>query len=803
MYKVPGLGSRERYSELVLSSNKQQSQGETTMLPSAKISEPPRFILEVWRVHPLEATIQTSVSPEFAGDKHGVLSRFRSYYQHLRLLPRAARRRLQRCYRQSLAGAALLLALGHDQGIAATINVDASCSLINAITAANTDTVVGGCRAGSGADTIVLAPESTHVLTDVNNSTYGPTGLPVVSSEITIQGNGSTIKRGSGAPEFRLISVNPDGNLTLQQITITGGLASGEDFVGRGGGIAVDRGILSLIDSTVSGNAAGNSGGGIENYAGDLTLTRCTVAGNAAAHGGGGLENYDGTLTLNESTVVGNSAGGNGGGIDNYERSLILTNSHILDNVAALRGGGINNHGGGLTLVESMVSGNVAVHGGGIATDETNGGDGIIKSTISKNVASSCGGVYSDDGGLRLTDSTVSGNSAGGCGGICSGESFLGLTNSTVSGNSATGSGGGLCNGSYGTLRLDNSTVSGNVSGNNGGGIITRGRGSVLQMTQSTITGNVAAARGGGIDSWQDGSVELTRSLISGNTAQVGPELYNEQYAKVTSGKYNLFGLNGNAGVIGFSPKVKDIVPAAGVILNDILAPLADNTGLTMTHALVTGSPAIDAAGGYCPPPATDQRGVARPQQAACDIGAFEAVRGDAEICNNCLDDDGDGQIDLLDNSCAAKAQDLLNGALSLARNSDEDKVRVQSKFSSGGVILDPPAEGMTLSFVQEGALLACVQIPAGEGWSANKKGNGWNFRDEKNGSLGDPTKDLIHVQCNAQTQTCTVKARIQDVQLGNAQAGEITTMLVIGDDNLVNTQEWKPKAEGKKIVIP
>lgn len=774
------------------------------MFPSVKMSEPPRSILGVWRALPLESTILRNVSPELAGDERRVLSRFRAYYQHLRLLPRGARRRLQRCYRQSLAGAALLLALGHGQGIAATINVDASCSLIEAITAANADTAVGGCRAGSGADTVVLATDGMYVLTDVNNTVryHGPTGLPVISSEVTIQGNGSTIKRDIGAPEFRLISVNPDGNLTLQQVTITGGVVSGEDFVGRGGGIAVDRGVLSLIDSTVSGNAAGNSGGGIENYSGDLTLMHCTVSGNSAVHSGGGIENYNGSLTVHESTVSRNSAGGSGGGVASDGGPLTLTKSRVLENVAEGRGGGIDNRGA-LTLTESTVSENTAVHGGGIATDETNGGDGIIKSTISKNMASSCGGVYSDDGGLRLTDSTVSGNSAGGCGGICSGESFLGLTNSTVSENSATGSGGGLCNGSYGTLRLDNSTVSGNVSGNKGGGITTGGRGSVLQMTQSTITGNVAAARGGGIDSWQDDSVELTRSLISGNTAQVGPELYNERYAKVTSGKYNLFGLNGNAGVVGFSPKVEDIVPAAGVMLNDILAPLADNTGLTMTHALVTGSPAIDAAGGHCPPPATDQRGVPRPQQAACDIGAFEATRGDAEICNNCLDDDGDGQIDLLDDSCAAKVQDLLNGALSLARNSDEDKISVQSKFSSGGVILDPPAEGMTLSFVQEGALLACVQIPAGEGWSANKKGNSWNFKDEKNGSLGDPTKDLIHVQCNAQAQTCTVKAHIQDVQLGSVQAGEITTMLVIGNDNLVNTQEWKPKAKGKKLVTP
>jgi hypothetical protein len=56
---------------------------------------------------------------------------------------------------------------------------------------------------------------------------------------------------------------------------------------------------------------------------------------------------------------------------------------------------------------------------------------------------------------------------------------------------------------------------------------------------------------------------------------------------------------------------------------NPLLGPLANNGGPTQTHALLAGSPAIDAAGG-CPPPATDQRGVVRPQGSACDIGSFE-----------------------------------------------------------------------------------------------------------------------------------------------------------------------------------
>jgi Ca2+-binding RTX toxin-like protein len=92
---------------------------------------------------------------------------------------------------------------------------------------------------------------------------------------------------------------------------------------------------------------------------------------------------------------------------------------------------------------------------------------------------------------------------------------------------------------------------------------------------------------------------------------------------------YNLFGHDGNAGVEGFDPGPTDIVPSAP--LSAILLALADNGGATFTHALAIDSPALDAspADTDCLP--TDQRGVPRPQGAACDIGAFE---GSAVLCN-------------------------------------------------------------------------------------------------------------------------------------------------------------------------
>ena len=161
--------------------------------------------------------------PEIMRRRDELLPRFAAYYTYLRALPRRVRRALQRQWRLPLAGVALMLALGQSPGLAATIPVGGSCTLVDAITAANTDTATGGCPAGSGADTIVLPAGSTQTLTSVNNNTYGPTGLPVISSVITIAGQGSTITRASGAPEFRLLAVNSTGDLTLQETTVSGG----------------------------------------------------------------------------------------------------------------------------------------------------------------------------------------------------------------------------------------------------------------------------------------------------------------------------------------------------------------------------------------------------------------------------------------------------------------------------------------------------------------------------------------------------------------------------------------------------
>ena len=448
--------------------------------------------------------------------------RYSGYYRQLCQLPRRVRRQLQRQWRRSLSAIALLLALGQAPALAATINVDGTnCTLADAIRSANTNTAVGGCTKGSGADTIVLPIGSTQSLAAVDNTTLGPTGLPVITSKITIQGHNSTIRRESNAPNFRILAVASSGNLTLHSATVSGGSAG---FYLPGGGDGVfNSGTLTLTHSRVSGNSGYSSG--VFN-SGTATLTHSTVSGNGGnyGYGYGGMHN-SGTATMIHSTVSGNGGGG-------------LRNS------------------GTLTLTNSTVSGNVSQGNAGI----------------------------SNGGHLTVTNSTVAGNRVfycGHCGGI-----------------------GGIDN--RGTLTLTNSTVSGNSG--DVGGVSNSG---ILTLARTLISGNIGIPH----------APPYSPSVEVGTTGSP---------ATIVADNHNLFGHDGDPGVVGFSPGPTDIVPNAP--LSAILKPLADNGGPTKTHALPAGSPALNAspANSGCKP--TDQRGVTRPQGAACDIGAFE--QGPPVLCN-------------------------------------------------------------------------------------------------------------------------------------------------------------------------
>jgi Right handed beta helix region len=502
--------------------------------------------------------------------------RMTAWYAQLRALPRRMRRMLQRQLALPLVGVALLLALGPGPSQAATIVVDGvTCTLVDAITAANTDTAQGGCPAGSGTDTLVLEPPgSTVTLTHVDNTSYGPTGLPVIRSVMTITGQGSTITRAPNAPEFRLLAVKGSGDLTLQEVTLTGGVVHRRNYYyreDRGGGVFNYNGTVTIEGSTISGN----TGGGVANFAyygsATLTIIHSTISGNSgfgvdnesygifnaadltilqsliANNGGPGVGNcscyeYSSTtLTLTQSTIAGNS----GGGVANFgsgPNSVMISDSTIAGNTS----GGLANSGGSVMLTQSTISGNTASDGGGVSN--LDGAVTLTDSTISDNTATGRGGgVVNSLGRVTLTNSTISGNTAATGGGVVNegslqynydgpyrGYGILTLTQSTISDNSATGRGGGVVNraDAYGgaTLTLTQSTIAGNTAAA-GGGIVNTGDGDdsrvMATLLQSTIAGNTATSRGGGVVNYL-GRVTLTQSTISGNTATDGGGVVNE-----------------------------------------------------------------------------------------------------------------------------------------------------------------------------------------------------------------------------------------------------------------------------------
>jgi hypothetical protein len=168
--------------------------------------------------------------------------------------------------------------------------------------------------------------------------------------------------------------------------------------------------VMTLVDSTVSGNSAFDAGG-IAN-GGVMTLVDSTVSGNRAAVDGGGISNFE-ALTLTSSTVSGNSAGARGGGLfASCSESTRVTNSTVSGNSAGVTGGGIFTACGESTSVSSStVSGNSAgVSGGGLSVERSAATlvDTIVAGQTS---GGNCAGSVSD-GGYNLDDGTSCGFSS-------------------------------------------------------------------------------------------------------------------------------------------------------------------------------------------------------------------------------------------------------------------------------------------------------------------------------------------------------------------------------------------------------
>ena len=281
---------------------------------------------------------------------------------------------------------------------------------------------------------------------------------------------------------------------------------------------------------------------------------------------------------------------------------MTIEDSVISDNVATgndLAGGGLGNAAGAnvtatLRLVRSTVARNSASYGGGVwcttaGWPEPHTVTIIDRSTIADNVAAGQGSGYADGGAVENFASTLI------------------VANSTISRNTAAGVvdafGGAISNASYqdyppALVRLINSTMADNSASGEGGGLS-----NYLYFPSDVV------------------EAKFVNTIVAGNTAPSGSGCFGAG-GLLTSQGNNLE----DADTCNFNR------PSDQVNANAALGPLQDNGGPPQTHALLPGSQAIDAANNaVCarsPINGIDQRGVSRPQNDACDVGAYEAEEG-------------------------------------------------------------------------------------------------------------------------------------------------------------------------------
>ena len=301
-------------------------------------------------------------------------------------------------------------------------------------------------------------------------------------------------------------------------------------------------------------------------------------------------------------------------------------NADKIDGVLSIKGA-INVEISGVTIMHGFRS----FGGGGIRNEE--GIVTLINSMVTKNFSTNGSGI--DNGGtLTLINSTVSNNSD-----IPSGEGGSGIYN-------------------IGTLILLNSTISDNgfEAPMSIGGIANGSEaGATTTLKYSTISGNKGVGIGGVSFGPANGTVTLIGSIIATNTSKdcdqngfVQNQFFSLDYNIDSDGSCNL-------------TQPHDLPNT-----DPIIGPLADNGGPTLTHALLSSSPAIDAADpNNCPPPNTDQRGKPRPVDGnqdgivVCDIGSYEFSQppcphnpGDYDYCRDCGPcEEGQGDCDS-DNEC-------------------------------------------------------------------------------------------------------------------------------------------------------
>ena len=429
------------------------------------------------------------------------------------------------------------------------------------------------------------ARAGTIIVTNVNDSGAGSlreavaianafADNDIINFDSSLNRSGVTIALTSGELRISAAGSLIINGFTANRLTISGSNLSRVFYIDPGADLSLNR--LAITNGSGAGRFSGLGGGGIFNDNGMLTLTNMVVSSNYTDTNGGGISSEFGRLTITDS-FVGNNTANNGGGIYNQQSMLSITNSTVSSNRATRNGGGI------LTIGDANLA-NLTV------SDNSATGNG--------------GGIYNFTGTLNLSNSTLKTNSSGAQGGgVYNGGATINLINSTVSGNSANQGGGffNTLNGSGSTLR--------------------RGK---IYLTNATVVKNTSADHGGG------GIFNSRSEVYPGNTiiANNLPSDVDRDFpaAVIVSRGYNLFGSD---------PTAAGATLTNGDQINPDtrLGALQNNGGVTETHALLAGSPAINAGSNALAvdqnnqPLATDQRGAGFPRivGGTVDIGAFES----------------------------------------------------------------------------------------------------------------------------------------------------------------------------------
>ena len=561
-----------------------------------------------------------------------------------------------------------MLLLAASASYAATFNVDTTndtqdvtpgdgicadsagdCSLRAAITEAN-------ALAG---DDVINVPAGTYTQSLVSaNEDNNAGGDWDIRSNIVINGAGAatTIIQAAATPGTateRVMNVVLSTNVVeINGVTLRHGNKTGTaGTTTRGGGIR-NVGTLTMNDCIVTENVAPGSAG-IRNERA-ITLNNVTVSNNDCVNAtsncfGGGMYNTlaaNSTVSINNSTFTGNTSltsgtnvfgFGAGLGIESTSGfSLVITNSVFSNNVGTGTGTGGSNGNGIRVLASGASTANIS--DSVFSNNSGTGGSAIQGSGIQ---------VFTSGTGT-LTGSwdriTVSGNSANASAGVAfvatGGPMNITVRDSTISGNTATGNAGGMgasnsgaTSGASNVISILNSTISGNTAGQNGGGLAVEqpaATGSVtVNLNFTTVANNTANSDnagtegGGGIFRSTAGVVNLKNSAVADNsvgTGGSGPDIFGS----VNSQDYNHIEDLSGATITGTTTN-NSTGPA-------MLGPLADNGGTTETHLPMAGSVLINAipsgTNDCGTTVVTDQRGVARPSEGACEKGSVEIAGG-------------------------------------------------------------------------------------------------------------------------------------------------------------------------------